>query len=161
LIVLHDTEGTETAAATAAYFMNPAAKAAAHITVDGSGATYRSVEDSSVAWHANAVNPYSLGIEMAAPKGAYAWSRAEWLRHERLLETAAERVAQWCRRWNLPVKFVDAEGLKAGRKGITTHEAVTKAFGASDHMDPGSRFPMEDFLRRVARHLAAIPRLVA
>jgi N-acetyl-anhydromuramyl-L-alanine amidase AmpD len=152
-IVIHDTEGGASAAAVASYFFNPATDASAHLVVDNDGACYRCVDDDRMAWHAGPANPKSLGIELVAPEGAYKWSAADWLTHERLLEAAAARVARWVKRYNLPVRFVGPAGLKRGDRGITTHAAVTEALGGS-HGDPGKSFPMEDFLRRVARRLA-------
>jgi hypothetical protein len=149
LIVLHDTEGG-TAASNAAYFMNTVGRrVSAHITVDDSGACYRSVPDDDVAWAAGPVNPISLNIEMAAPSGA-AMSRTEdeWLMHDTLLDVAAAHVALWCSGYGIPAKFIDAAGLKAGESGITTHAEVTRAFGG-DHMDPGPGFPVDDFIERV------------
>lgn len=158
-IVLHDTEsqpGGVDAYHNAEYFFNPAARAAAHLVVDDGGATYRCVDDDKVAWHAGVVNPRSLGIEMAAPAGAaMSWSAEEWMTHDRLLETAAARVASWCKQWKIPARFVTGDQLAAGVSGITTHAEVTKGFSVpKGHMDPGPGFPIEDFIERVRRRVA-------
>lgn len=150
-IVLHDTEGGTTASANAGYFYNPASKVSAHLVVDGSGATYRCVDDDHQAWHAGAVNPKSLGLEMVAPPGAYKRTRDEWLQQDRLLDETASRVSRWCLKYDIPEVFVDADGLKRGDRGVTTHAEVTKAFGGT-HQDPGVDFPIDELLRRVARH---------
>ena len=44
------------------------------------------------------------------------------------------------------MQFIDAEGLKAGKKGVTTHAEVSKAFKKSNHTDPGLGFPMDRIL---------------
>jgi hypothetical protein len=54
---------------------------------------------------------------------------------------------------DIPLEFVDAEGLKARRKGVTTHHECWKAFGGDVRTDPGQHYPME-------RMLAAARRLV-
>ena len=163
-IVVHDTEGpgrvgadegNATARANASYFSNPAAKVAAHITVDDQGECYRSVADDQIAWTANGANPDSLNIEMATPAGAaMSWSSEDWLTHDKLLEVSAAYVAHWAGLYGIPTRFVDAEGLKAGERGITTHAEVTRAGMGGDHIDPGPNFPMDDFLRRVNSYVS-------
>ena len=37
----------------------------------------------------------------------------------------------------------------AGRRGLTGHAEVSRAFGQSDHWDPGDGFPVEAFVDRV------------
>ncbi len=39
--------------------------------------------------------------------------------------------------------------LVAGRRGITGHVDVSRAFELSDHWDPGPGFPVESFLDTV------------
>jgi N-acetylmuramoyl-L-alanine amidase-like protein len=148
-IVLHDTEGGD-ARSNALYFMNTEGRrVSAHVVVDDTGACYRSVPDDEVAWAAGDANPRGLHIELAAPEGAATgWTRADWLRRDMLLEVAAAHVARWSDVWGIPIRFVDAAGLRKGVSGITTHAEVTKAFGG-DHVDPGPGFPLDDFLGRV------------
>lgn len=149
-IVLHDTEGGDTAAQNASYFMNPSAKVSAHIIVDDSGACYRSVADDAVAWAAQGANPRSLNIEMVAPAGAaVSWSEDDWLARDKMLEVSAAHVARWAEEYGIPTRFVDAAGLARGDRGITTHAEVTRAGMGGDHVDPGPNFPIEDFIKRV------------
>jgi hypothetical protein len=44
---------------------------------------------------------------------------------------------------------VDVAGLLRGDRGITTHDAVSKAFKQSTHWDPGPGFPLADFANAV------------
>jgi hypothetical protein len=66
---------------------------------------------------------------------------------------AAELVRAICKRWDIPLERVDAAGLLAGKRGITSHAAVGAAFKKSTHVDPGGvgdvRWPWELFLRLV------------
>jgi hypothetical protein len=151
-IVLHDTEGGD-ARSNAAYFMNTSGRrVSAHITVDDTGACYRSVPDDEVAWAANDANPLGLHIELAAPEGsAVDRTRDDWLEHDEMLDVGAAHVARWSALWGIPVRFVDADGLRRGVPGITTHAEVTKAWGG-DHVDPGPGFPVDDFIDRVHRY---------
>lgn len=45
--------------------------------------------------------------------------------------------------FDLPIGFVDAHGLLAGDSGYTSHWEVSKAWGNTDHTDPGSNFPWQ------------------
>lgn len=152
LVVVHDTEGGSSAKNIASYFMNSAAKVSSHLVVDESGSCYRSVADEDLAWHAGPANGRSLGIELVAPVGAYKRTRQEWLETGKLLDLTADRIARWCSRYGIPAKFVDAEGLKRGEHGITTHAEVTRGLGGT-HVDPGPNFPMDELVARVARRM--------
>ena len=54
---------------------------------------------------------------------------------------------------NIPAERVDAAGLKAGKRGITTHASVSVAHRKSTHVDPGGpgdkRWPWAKFLELV------------
>jgi hypothetical protein len=49
------------------------------------------------------------------------------------------------------VRWLDADDVRAGRRGITGHAEVSAAYRQSDHWDPGPGFPVESFLDRVRR----------
>jgi N-acetyl-anhydromuramyl-L-alanine amidase AmpD len=150
-VVLHTAEIKETltaAEALAKWCAGPnAPRASWHFATDADTVT-QSVKEEYVAWHAPGANRTGIGIEMA---GAARQSADEW--HDefswRVLQRTARLVAYLCRRWNIPVQFIDASGLNYGVRGITTHAEVTKAFKKSTHTDPGKSFPMDEFLRLV------------
>lgn len=85
---------------------------------------------------------------------AYAAStREQWLEEERnhgTLSRAAEQVAAWSKTHNIPLVEVDGAGLRAGRRGVSTHNAA-RVWGNTDHTDPGSGFPMDVLLAKAAR----------
>ena len=66
-----------------------------------------------------------------------------------MLERAAGLTADVCTRHHIPVRWLRAVGLRRHLPGITGHVEVSKAFGRSDHWDPGPDFPVERFLRLV------------
>ena len=68
-----------------------------------------------------------------------------------VLARAATLIADVCRRRRIPVRWLVAGDLVAGRRGITGHSEVSAAYGKSDHWDPGPGFPVERFLDRVRR----------
>ena len=156
-IVLHTAEVSElqnAARGVAAGFALPGGPTvSAHYCVDAR-ATVQCVHEEDVAFHARGANDTSIGIELA---GRAAQTTAEWddPYSRDMLDRAARLVADICRRRMIPAALVDAAGLQAGARGITTHADVSRAFRRSTHTDPGPRFPMQAFLARVRMYLQA------
>lgn len=159
LVVIHTAEAHErpsTAENVASFFAGPqSSRASAHYTVD-CDSVVQSVEEKDVAWHAGPANGYSIGIEHA---GFAKQTKDEWSDDysQAMLERSAELVADLCRRYQIPVRKVSPEDLKAGgerRRGICGHIDVTTGLtGGRGHWDPGPNFPWADFLERVQVHL--------
>jgi N-acetyl-anhydromuramyl-L-alanine amidase AmpD len=151
LVVLHDMEAPErpgTAEGCARYFATCRAQRSAHHCVDVDSIV-QCVREEDVAWHAPGANHNGIGIEHAgyAAQSARDWADAY---SERMLRNSAALAAGLCVRYGLPVEFVDFVALRSGRaRGITTHAEVTKAFGRSQHTDPGPNFPMAHYLELV------------
>lgn len=152
MIVLHSMEAAEastTAENVARWFAGASApRASAHYCVDADSVV-QCVREEDVAWHAPGANSTGIGIEHA---GYARQTRAQWLDDysSAMLTLSARLVADICRRWAIDPVFVGTDALKRGERGITTHDAVSKAFGKSDHWDPGKGFPMDWYLGRVA-----------
>lgn len=162
LIVFHDMESPEkpdTAEHVAAWFSGPTApRSSVHACVDNNSIV-RTLADKHIGWHAGVwdVNVHSLGIEHA---GYANQTSQQWLDDygKAMLEQSAAMVAAWCHRYDIPVQFVDAAGLKAGKRGITTHREVTHAYPveaakSGSHSDPGPNFPMSYYIERVKAHM--------
>lgn len=152
VIVIHSTEG-DTAAGAAGWFQNEASRGSAHIVVDDEEC-YRTLPDDVVPWGAPGANEDGLHVEMA---GHASWTRAQWLEHRRTIQRAAAATAVWGRIYRIPMRFVDAAGLRRGERGVTTHAEVTKAYsGGAGHNDPGlvcsgsrcaaGKFPIDVFM---------------
>jgi hypothetical protein len=152
LIVLHDTEGGD-AAGIAGYFRSSSARGSAHLVVDDRGC-YRCLPDNVIPWGAANANSDGFHIEQC---GYASWSKARWLVHSIMLHRAAYKIAVHCRKFDLPVRFVDAAGLAAGHKGVTTHAEVSAytreqhLAGDDTHSDPGSGYPI-GLVLWLARH---------
>lgn len=151
LIVIHTMEAPEkgsTAESCARYFANLTSKtASAHYCIDNDSIV-QSVPDNRVAAAAPGANHNGLQFEHAG----YAAQRADEWKDQysiRMLFISAALCAAKCRQYNIPVVFVDANGLKNNQRGITTHAEVTRAFRRSTHTDPGASFPMGDYLSLV------------
>lgn len=157
LVVIHTMEAPEkgtTAESVAAYLARPATRASAHYCLD-SDSTVRGVYDHNVAWHAPGANHNGLGLEHA---GYARQSAADWADpySRAMLARSARLTARLCARYDIPVVFVDAAGLKAGKRGITTHREVTAAFHQSTHTDPGAHFPMTAYLQAVRARMLPV-----
>ena len=147
LIVIHTMEMDEkgeTAENCAQWFRNPAAKVSAHYCVDANSIV-QCVRDQDVGWHARGANSNGIGIEHAgrAKQTGRDWSDAY---STAMLERSAALVAELCAKYKIPVTWLYAADLRAGKRGITTHDAVSKGFRLGSHWDPGTGFPVERYL---------------
>lgn len=152
LVVVHTMEIAERVGAAticARWFASPVSKVSAHYCVDALGVV-QCVRERDIAWHARGGNTHSLGVELA---GFARQTAREWADDysAAVLARAADVVAELCLRWRIPVRWLVAGDLVAGRRGITGHGEVSRAFGQSDHWDPGPGFPIEAFVDRVRR----------
>lgn len=150
LIVIHAMEapeGEQTAENVANWFKNQPANegpSSAHVNVD-SNSVVQSVKDSDVAYAAPGANNDGIQIELA---GYARQSRKEWLDDYgvRMLNRAADVVAQYCLKYDLPPIHLTDEQLRAGQRGIVGHYQVSKVYKKSTHTDPGPQFPWPYFL---------------
>ena len=156
VIVIHTMEAPEkpnTAESVANWFAGSTApQASAHYCID-SNSIVQCVHDGDVAWHAPGCNHDGLGIEHA---GRAAQTKDDWDDDfsQKMLELSAQLVAEKCRENHIPVVWLQAADLKAGKRGITGHKQVSDAFKRSDHHDPGTAFPVQAYLRMVRAHMA-------
>jgi N-acetyl-anhydromuramyl-L-alanine amidase AmpD len=125
-----------------------------HYAVDADTIT-QSVREADVAFHAPGANHNGIGVELS---GRARQTREEWQDpfSFHMLELCAELCAGICKRWDIPAVFVPREVLRLpNARGITTHAEVSKAFGKSDHWDPGPNFPIAWLLERVGHYSRA------
>jgi N-acetyl-anhydromuramyl-L-alanine amidase AmpD len=154
VVVIHTMEATEastTAERVAAWGAGPnAPQASWHYAIDDD-TIVQSVREEDIAWAAPSRNHNGIQLEHAG----YARQTAEeWADpfSSRMLERSARLTAAICRRWDIPVRFVSADGLRRDERGVTTHHEVTKGPGRGRtwHTDPGEHFPMARYLELVA-----------
>ena len=156
VVVMHTMEIRErkdAAEICARWFASRVSRVSAHYCVDAD-TILQCVHEQDIAWHARGGNTSSIGVELA---GFARQTRADWADaySTAVLGGASGLVADVCRRRRIPVRWLDADDLAAGRRGITGHADVSRAFRKSDHWDPGPGFPVERFLGlvRAARTL--------
>lgn len=148
LIVVHDMEHPEipgAARSVAKWFAGKnAPQASAHYCIDNLE-VIQCVRDQDIAWHAPGANHNGIGLEHTgyAHQTAADWSDPY---SAAMLQLSADLVREKCARYSIPIRFVNAEGLKAGAQGITTHAEVSRAWHRTNHTDPGVNFPMEHYL---------------
>lgn len=154
--VLHSTENTPApgvAHNVAEWFagqQGAAPRASAHYII-GDDEAISCVDEADVSWAAPGANRYGVNFELVGRALSTDWTGSS----SPTLKRAAPLVARSCRRWGVPVVFVDAAGLKRGDEGITTHFEVSRAWRKSTHVDPGgvdnANFPILWFVEQVRR----------
>ena len=151
----HGAEGPNKDDDEAAQLQKPDHGVSFHYVVDSNSAT-RCVPDLYVAWHARrTANARCLGVELC---GRADQSRDQWFDAVSLatLNIAARLVADICKEHKIPAEFCGPDELRAGKRGITTHEACSKAWKESDHWDPGPHFPLTEFIAAVKVALTVV-----
>ncbi|MDX6742209.1 peptidoglycan recognition family protein [Actinocorallia sp. A-T 12471] len=132
----------------ARYFQSSNAGGSAHYVVDP-GEIVQCVRDDVVAYHAPP-NTGTLGIELCDPQ---AGSPKRWDddNHKAMLVLGAKLVRELAAKHDVPLVRVNAAQLRAGRRGICSHVAVSDAFGQTDHGDPevAGPFPWAKFMQLI------------
>ena len=147
VVVMHTMEIAERPGAAmicARWFATSVSNVSAHYCVDAQ-TVIQCVREQDVAWHARGGNTHSIGVELAgfARQTAHDW---EDTYSTGVLGRASALVADVCRRRRIPTRWLSADDLLAGRRGLTGHAQVSEAYRKSDHWDPGPAFPVERFL---------------
>ena len=155
VIVIHDMEFDEVntaAEAVAHYFATTTTPASAHICVDNNSIV-QCVHDRDVAYAAPGCNNDGIQVELA---GYGKQNRCQWqdLFSAAMLKKAADAVAQYCLKYNIPPVHLTNAELAAGAKGIIGHYQASEVYKKSDHADPGPGFPWDIFLADVQTFIA-------
>lgn len=157
LICLHSSEGARDVYSLAAFLNRPGINASYHGAVDDQ--RYEAyVNYSNAAWALRGGNQESDNLCLCAFAG---WSRAEWLRHPRMLELAAAWIAQRCIARKVPIRrLADPECAAAMRDdrhpgGVIDHWTYTRATRDGTHWDVGNGFPWDTVMGR-AQQIARV-----
>lgn len=152
LIAIHTMEAPEaaqTAENVANYFKR--VDASAHWCVDNDSRV-RVVKDEDTAWTLPGANSRSLNIEIAG----YAKQDADdWADEYSIdaLEIAAVCAAEWCDKYQIPIRKLTDDQIRSGAKGFVGHVDTNRVYKQSSHWDPGPGFPWAYFLGRVSHYV--------
>lgn len=69
-----------------------------------------------------------------ALKKSWRWVKPN---QQKMLRKTAYLTARLCLAHDIPMKWVGVRAIKRGKRGITTHDVVSRAFKQSNHWDPG------------------------
>lgn len=148
---LHTTEGILRADDLRAFFNRGAATGSSHAGADADGRLLSGAPDGYVdynraAWTLRNGNPWSDNLEMC---GWAKWARSDWLARPKLLEAAAQWLAERhrARPW-IPLRRLTVAELRAGAAGVIDHDTYTKAYRDGTHWDVGVGFPWDIVLAR-------------
>lgn len=148
------------AQSTAAYFALAVSGGSAQYVCDVAGETH-CVPDDVISWNAPP-NPGSIGIEICAEGGSPSaaplnYSREQWLSPQvwPAVQRAADRTAELCHRFGIPMVRIGPGELRTGAHGICGHVDVSQAWHETDHSDPGPSFPWQEFMSTVTGSTAA------
>ncbi|MBV7294939.1 DUF1906 domain-containing protein [Corynebacterium sp. TAE3-ERU12] len=120
-----------------------------HRLVDTTGAiTLENTDDWQVWATANRGNDIALHVSLCARA---AMTREQWLQHPKMLEGCARVIAYWCRTYNIPCEKRSQAEFGRYVHGVGGHRDA-RAWGTTDHTDPGPNFPYDIVLAR-ARQL--------
>lgn len=122
----------------------------AHYVVDPSEVV-KCVSEQDVAYHAPPLNTKAVGVELVGYTRDNDWNTEAG---SAMILHTARLVADICIRWGVPPVWLTVEDLIAGKRGITGHGEVSRAFRKSDHTDPGIHFPRDAFVRHVELAIA-------
>lgn len=155
-VVIHTAECSESkgsARAVASYFASLPRPASAHLVIDNAEIV-QCVHYDDVAFAAPPLNVAGIHLELCgrASQSVDDWNDAFSVAQ---LGLAADVVAALCVRYALPVEYCDAAALVAGKRGITGHVEVSRAWKKTDHTDPGVHFPWAAWIVMVAERVLA------
>jgi N-acetyl-anhydromuramyl-L-alanine amidase AmpD len=155
VVVIHDTEGNEgitSAEDGAAYDKRRTDGTSTHFFTDPNS-TVQCVYTWDQANAARATgNHIGIHIEMC---GKASQTKAQWgdPNSAAMIDNTAKLVARLCKKYGFPVRRLTVQELQNGGKGIVGHVDITRAFGESDHTDPGPNFPWETLIAKANGYL--------
>ena len=144
-IAIHCTENTASAEAENSYAKRRPDSVSSHYYVDGDSIV-QSLDTDLRAFHAGSRvgNDHAIAYEIT---GLTSWSRQRWLD-----SVAWPLLVRQMRRdmaaHGIAPRRLTVEQMKAGKlSGIVTHDDMRRAWGGTDHTDPGPNFPLDHLMR--------------
>ena len=147
LIVIHTMEapeGPNTAENIAAYFAGGDVVASAHACVDQDSLVV-CLPPSDTAFAAPGANADGYQIEHAgyASQDGAGWADAE---SQSMLRISAAHAREIALAAGIPLRHLTDDELAAGYAGFVGHDQVSRVYRLSDHWDPGTAFPWDQYM---------------
>lgn len=147
LIVIHTMEapeGPQTAENNASYFASGAVVASAHACVDQDSVVV-CLPPTATAFAAPGANADGYQIEHAgfASQDGAGWADAASQSMLRLSAAHAREIAVAA---GIPLRHLTDDELAAGYAGFVGHDQVSRVYRLSDHWDPGTNFPWDQYM---------------
>lgn len=154
-ITIHATANNAPAIQEAAYAETRPDSVSSHFYVDAN-TVIQSLDTSLVAWHAGSEEPNegAVAIEIT---GRNEWSTSEW-RDSVAWSKLVDLVVWLCQVHDIVPGHPSVGTLQAiGPQGIFTHDDARRAWGGTDHTDPGPNFPLDWLLDSVRTAMGHTP----
>ncbi len=159
-IAIHNTSNTASDEAEAAYAARRTDGVSSHLYVDGDSVT-QSLDLDAKAGHAGSSHGNENGIAIEI-RGLNSWTRQHWI--ERVAWGKLAAALAWVIR-NDPdfrgfqVRHASVAEMRANPKvqAFYGHDDMRRAWGGTDHTDPGPNFPWDHLLQTVAAALGGAP----
>jgi N-acetyl-anhydromuramyl-L-alanine amidase AmpD len=151
-------EHRDSAEDVARFFQTTKTPVSAHYTVDNNSVV-QCVQLKDIAFHALGDNTASVGFELSGFAGQ---THEQWGDDysRAVIDNAAKTAAKLVAEHNIPVRWLTAAELKAGRRGLVTHKLVSDVFGDGIRSDPGTQFPYKLQLERIQHHVREAKKVV-
>lgn len=148
LFAVHTFEGNPfiSADAMARYQLSPSAGGSYTGVIDRRGRTARENDDNYIPWAAMYTgNRLARHWSLA---GRAAQSREEWLEQDDQLTALARVLAHDHREYGTDLRLLTVDEVRRAKTdksitGVCGHSHISRAFGESDHTDPGTNFPFD------------------
>jgi hypothetical protein len=145
LVVVHTSEGSDRQNNLASFLANPNSNVSYATCFDNYGdpnVIIECVAPTLKSWSAVAANDWGVHGCCATPAGASAgWSADVWKSKNVMLGKTAGWIAEECARFRIPIQKVNANDIRAGRRGVCGHGDCSAAGAGGSHFDPGNGFP--------------------
>lgn len=141
-IAIHNTSNTASADAEASYATRRTDGVSAHFYADGTK-VIQSLDTTARAGHAGSSqgNQNAVAVEI---RGVNGWPRDTWL-NSVCWDLLGQVLAQVCRTYGIAVRRASVAEMQANPKvrAFYSHDDMRRAWGGTDHDDPGPNFPWD------------------
>ena len=147
-IAIHNTSNDGTAEDEASFAKRRTDNVSSHFYADDNS-VIQSLDTDSKAGHAgsNTGNQNAVAVEITGFNG---WSRQKWLDNV-AWELLGSVLAQVCRHYGIAVRRASVAEMQASPKvrAFYSHDDMRRAWGGTDHTDPGPNFPWDRLFQAV------------